>query len=208
MKTVFFDFDKTLTKIDTLIIFAIYVFIKTHKIHKLIAIIYAFILFRLKIIKSHVFKQFYAKLVFGKLTSRKISNFSNQFLKKYFYLIRLDESIKILKKNLALGNKVYIVSSNFDLFLFPLICQWQISGIIATQIETINGFITGNIKGIPCNGMEKLKRVLEKFDIITVKQADAYGDSEGDYDLLKFVKNGYLVKSQKFFSNYYFDKFK
>lgn len=208
MKVVFFDFDKTLTKVDTLLLFAFFVSMKTKKVYKIILVLYIFVLFRIKIINNLSFKQLFAKILFLKMSSNLLLNYSNQFFKKYLNILKIDESFKILQKNMAIGNKGYIVSSNFDIFLTPLTDRWKVNGIIATELEVIDNIVTGNLKGLPCDGIEKLRRVLEKFDINTVKGADAYGDSKGDYDLLNFVENGYMVCSHKRWRDYYFTKFR
>ena len=208
MKVVFFDFDKTLTKVDTLLLFAFFVSIQTKKVYKIIFVFYVFVLFRIKIIKNLSFKQIFAKILFFKMSSNLLLYYSDQFFKKYLNILKLDESLKILQKNVAMGNKVYIVSSNFDIFLTPLTDRWKVNGIIATELEVIDNIVTGNLKGLPCDGVEKLRRVLEKIDIDSVKRADAYGDSKGDYDLLNFVKNGYWIRCHKRWCHYHFTEFR
>jgi phosphatidylglycerophosphatase C len=208
MKVLFFDFDKTLTKVDTLLLFAFFLSMQTKKIHKIIFVFYVFVLFRTKIIKNFCFKQIFAKILFSKMGSNLLLYYSDQFFKKYLNILKLDQSLKILQKNVAIGNKVYIVSSNFDIFLTPLTDRWKLNGIIATELEVIDNIVTGNLKSLPCDGLEKLRRVLQKIDIDSVKRADAYGDSKGDYDLLNFVENGYWVRRHKMWRHCHFAEFR
>jgi len=71
--------------------------------------------------------------------------------------------------------------------------QLKTDGVVATEVETLNGRYTGNLMGRACSGPEKLARVLERFELERVKQVVAYGDSDNDRALLQCVKTAIWV---------------
>lgn len=64
--------------------------------------------------------------------------------------------------------------------------------IISTELEVKCGKLTGKILGQNCYGIEKVKRLKEIIDISQFDYIYAYGDSKGDFELLKIADEGYM----------------
>jgi HAD superfamily phosphoserine phosphatase-like hydrolase len=56
--------------------------------------------------------------------------------------------------------------------------------LICTSLEEENGRFSGRYKGINCNGIEKVRRIRERFDVDSFDTVYAYGDTSGDRPML------------------------
>jgi phosphatidylglycerophosphatase C len=91
------------------------------------------------------------------------------------------------------GHKLVLVSSNFDLLIWP----WARDNgfqMIATKLEVIDEAITGKFSSENCYGLEKVRRFLEIFPNRPDYELYYYGDGRGDLEMLiladhKFKRN-------------------
>ena len=56
---------------------------------------------------------------------------------------------------------------------------------LATQMEVLDGSLTGRLQGKNCYGPEKVRRINEVVDKSDYDITFAYGDSRGDLEMLK-----------------------
>lgn len=64
--------------------------------------------------------------------------------------------------------------------------------LIASQLEIVDGKLTGKIKGKNCHGPEKVRRILEKYVVKEYDEIYAFGDTKGDLPML-------ALATQKFY---------
>lgn len=193
MSLVFFDFDKTLTKMDTVVPFGIFVAFRKKKYKEVLALVFITIQSRLGLITNQVFKEKFVKLLIADENEDEITRISGQFFNSFLdYLIKV-EVFSLLMKHKMNGDEVCLVSANFDFFLNPLQQKWGLSGIICTQTELVNKIFTGKILGKVCHGREKVVRTIAHYGEEAIRKAIAYGDSASDKHLLNIVKNGYYI---------------
>jgi HAD superfamily phosphoserine phosphatase-like hydrolase len=76
------------------------------------------------------------------------------------------------------------VSASADLWLKDWCTQEGIADLLATQLEVVNGVLTGNLASANCRGPEKVRRIQELLDIRDYERIFAYGDSSGDQEML------------------------
>ncbi len=193
MKTVLFDFDKTLTRRDTLRPVAHFLAKEFCNRVGLIYVYIALISFRLRLVSEIKMKEvFLSTFVRG----RKVNDVS-LVVKKFFSRkleILMNRSVfEALERHRKSGDKVFIVSANFDFLLEPLVELWGIDGVIATRTEKVNDVFTGRIIGYTCRGGEKVKRLKEIFAENDIANMVAFGDIE-DEEMLGVVEKGVLVK--------------
>ena len=70
-------------------------------------------------------------------------------------------------------------------------CLKQGIETICSILETKNGIITGKLGRGDCNGIEKAKRIREKFELEEYDKVIAYGDSSGDKEMLDLADIAY-----------------
>ena len=66
--------------------------------------------------------------------------------------------------------------------------------MIATEVADENRRLTGKFSGENCYGREKLARFLMKFPERGDYQLYAYGDSQGDKEMLQFADYAYYKR--------------
>jgi phosphatidylglycerophosphatase C len=81
------------------------------------------------------------------------------------------------------GHSIFIVSASIRHWIEP----WATTegmGTIATEIEVMDGIVTGRFATPNCRGEEKITRILEEVSLPDFKQIYAYGDTPHDQPML------------------------
>ena len=89
------------------------------------------------------------------------------------------------------GDVVVIVSGAFDVYLSPWCVQHQLH-LICSQLEVVDGTLTGRYRGEQCVNAEKSRRVREKYDLEKFLKVYAYGDTKEDMDMLNLATERYF----------------
>jgi len=88
------------------------------------------------------------------------------------------------------GFEVVIVSASAENW----IKQWAGENgirLIATQLQTVDGRITGKIEGINCNQAEKTVRIKAAYSLSDYQDIYCYGDSSGDKQMLALATKSF-----------------
>jgi len=191
---VFFDFDGTLTRRDTILPFGFFLArTKGSKYLRMVYLVLLVILLKLRLLSNHKFKEKFCSVFLRGQSENEIEGLSRVFADRYLDGILNRPVVEALREHQQKGDEVYLVSSNFAFLLRPLQQSWALSGVIATDPEISAGRLTGRISGRACDGREKLSRVFALFGRECVREATAYGDSRGDRHLLAAVKRAVWV---------------
>lgn len=81
------------------------------------------------------------------------------------------------------GDTVAVVSGSFDVYLAPW-CREHGIETLCSQLEVVDGTLTGRYAGAQCVGEEKARRVRARFDLSAFGAVHAYGDTPEDAALL------------------------
>ena len=189
MKKVYaFDFDGTLTTKDTLIEFIRYA--KGSMALGLGFMRYAHLLVLMKIglypnykAKQKVFAHF-----FKDTTLDDFNALCKAFAASSSHLLR-PNAIEAIKHAIKEGSEVLIVSASIDNWVQPFFPQVKVVG---TQIEVIDGKLTGRFLSKNCYGQEKVNRILSLYPNRHDYHLTAYGDSRGDKEMLAFADESYF----------------
>jgi phosphatidylglycerophosphatase C len=194
MSLAFFDFDGTLTTEDTILPLGLY--LTQMKSRRYVAAAGLFVLMALlkgRVISNDRFKRLFCELLLKGETSDSVDRLCRSFAAQYVQRILNEQIVKRLREHCRAGDEVYIVTSNFGFVLHALAQHLPADGVIATEPDVESGRYTGRLRGVTCDGAEKLTRVVARFGPDRVRQAAAYGDSRGDRPLLEFVKTAVWV---------------
>jgi phosphatidylglycerophosphatase C len=85
------------------------------------------------------------------------------------------------------GHVVILVSASLGAYLHPLGDLLEVDAVLCTEMEEIDGVLTGRLVGKNCRGQEKVSRVQKWREEAGIDVQDlvyAYGDSSGDKQLL------------------------
>ena len=86
------------------------------------------------------------------------------------------------------GHVVILVSASLGAYLHPLGDLLEVDAVLCTELEEVDGRLTGKLVGQNCRGKEKASRVqkwCQDSGIATEDLVYAYGDSSGDTELLE-----------------------
>ena len=189
MKKIYaFDFDGTLTTKDTLIEFIRYA--KGSMALGLGFMRYAHLLVLMKIglypnykAKQKVFAHF-----FKDTTLDDFNALCQAFGASSSHLLR-PNAIEAINHAIKEGSEVLIVSASIDNWVQPFFPQVKVVG---TQIEVIDGKLTGRFLSKNCYGQEKVNRILSLYPNRQDYHLSAYGDSRGDKEMLAFADESHF----------------
>jgi HAD superfamily hydrolase (TIGR01490 family) len=133
--------------------------------------------------------------VFENLPVSKMEHFLSEFCAAVIVPRLRNEAVAEIGKQQAAGKKVILVSSSLS-FLVQLISKHVgADGWVATELENLNGKLTGRISGRAVYSKEKFSALQQYADIkFGVWQLyAAYGDHSSDKWLLECAKNSIAV---------------
>lgn len=151
--------------------------------------------------KEMVFTHF-----FKGISHSRFLQLCEDFARKHADSIRNSPAVDILRQHLVNGDKVYVVSASIEEWVRPFLPLWagQDAGSITflcTKAETdTDGTLTGRFLTKNCYGPEKVSRLLEAEPDRQSYYLYAYGDSNGDSEMLAFADKGTNIKKQKLIS--------
>jgi len=183
-----FDFDGTMTKHDSLYDFFKYsagsletYFIFLQHLPKFIG--FGLKIFSRKDLKESLFKSFFKGMSIADLRL-KGEDFANNVIPK----LLKKESIAKLKWHQEQGHRCILVSANMDVYLDYFTKNNQFDDCLCTKAAfDEKGLVTGYIQGKNCRGEEKVHRLTELLGSKENYTLYAYGDSDGDKELLELA---------------------
>lgn len=185
-RLVLFDFDGTITTKDTLIEFLTFYKGKARLLAGLTMLSPMLALYALRLIPNWKAKQYLLKHFIGgaKLDEFNVVcyDFSTRIIPK---LIR-PKALHVLKEYVRDHATVIVVSASAENWVGPW-CEKVGVSYLATQLDVVNGVVTGNICGKNCYGPEKVNRIKKQLNISEFDEVIAYGDSSGDKEMLEIA---------------------
>lgn len=187
-----FDFDGTLTRRDTMFLFLLFVVRWRVFIRHLIMLIptlvgYGLGFIRNDIAKERVFVRFLSGMNVGVLQDR-----ANQFATEGLPQLLRSEAMQRLAWHKQQGHHCVVISASLEIYLLPWAIGSGFDDVLATQLETLHGTsVTGKLSGQNCFGIEKVKRLEKLLGNRECYTLYAYGDSNGDKELLAYADYPY-----------------
>ena len=189
MKKIYaFDFDGTLTTKDTLIEFIRYAKGSMDLGLGFLRYAHLLVLMKLGLYPNYKAKQKVFAYFFKDTTLDDFNALCKEFAASSRHLLRPNaiEAINLATKE---GSEVLIVSASIDNWVQPFFPQVKVVG---TQIEVIDGKLTGLFLSKNCYGQEKVNRILSLYPNRQDYHLTAYGDSRGDREMLAFADESYF----------------
>ena len=188
MKKIYaFDFDGTLTTKDSLLAFIR--FAKGNFSFVLGFLRYSPLLILMKLglypnykAKQKVFAHFFKGMAIGDFDA-----LCQRFANDYRGLLR-PEGVNAIEQAQKEGAEVLIVSASIDNWVQPFFPTVRVVG---TQIEVMEGRLTGRFLTKNCYGQEKVERILALYPQRETYELTAFGDSRGDKELLAFANEAH-----------------
>jgi phosphatidylglycerophosphatase C len=179
-----FDFDGTITTRDTLPAFIRFAVSFGHLIAGSLSMVPFLVLFKLKVIPNYKAKERLFKTFFAGITLDRFNMLSEKFIPTIEKLVN-PAALEKLKWHQEMGHEVIIISASAENWIRPWAIKNGINTVLATKLQVIDHMtITGNFLTKNCHGTEKVTRLLEQYPERQNYILYAYGDSNGDRELL------------------------
>lgn len=185
----FFDFDKTLTKTDTLTGFTKY--LMGQKFWWSMTLFMPILLaYKLGIIKQDRAKRLYLHFFIKKYSEKQLIKTGKAYSEEILDSILNANIFERLQWHKTQGHSIYVVTASLKYWIEPW-CKKNNVNLFCTDIEMLNGRVTGNILGNNCFGEEKAKRIKALIKSDQSVSIYAYGDSIGDYPMLSLADHAF-----------------
>jgi HAD superfamily hydrolase (TIGR01490 family) len=192
MKQLFaFDFDGTLTTRDTLIAFIRYTCGTPRFLFGFLLHAPLLVLMKLRLYSNGKAKQRLFSWFFRGMPIETFDALCQSFASTHRHLLR-PETVRLLQQALSEGSEVLVVSASIDNWVQPF---FPAVTVLGTQIEVIDGRLSGRFLTPNCYGQEKVRRILALHPDRSAYRLTAYGDSRGDRELLAFADEAHLISS-------------
>lgn len=184
-----FDFDGTLTTRDTLIEFIRYACGTARFLLGFLLYSPLLVMMKLRLYSNGKAKQKVFAHFFKGMTIEAFDTLCQDFASTHRHLLRL-EVVSQLELALSEGAEVLIVSASIDNWVQPFFPKVKVLG---TQIEVIDGRLTGRFLTPNCYGQEKVRRILTLHPDRSAYHLTAFGDSRGDREMLAFADDAHMI---------------
>jgi phosphatidylglycerophosphatase C len=181
----FLDFDNTITRRDSFVDFLLFAVGIRGLIFSFYFLIPVLGKFFLHIITNEKAKEKVLSFFFKGMTEEELFKTGTEYGTKMLPRIIKKDAVNRIRWHKRQGHHVVVISASFDFWLKEW-CGSEGVDLICSRMEIENGRVSGKIDGKNCYGGEKVKRIRERFDIENA-YIYAYGDSKGDYEMLKLA---------------------
>ncbi len=125
------------------------------------------------------------------LSSEERAKLHKEFMREAVEPMMLEKAHALVDHHKSAGDICVIITATNEFITAPIAEQFQVSQLLATDLEVEGGCFTGNISGIPCyqsGKVTKLDQWLQsQKDELNVEESIFYSDSINDLDLMNYV---------------------
>lgn len=185
-----FDFDGTLTRIDTMFDFVREVQGSATLWFGLLALSPWLAAHRFGLVSAQDAKVMFLRWFLGGLSADQLHAHGRAYAGRIETLLR-PEAVARLEWHRAQGHQIAIVSASADVWLRAWAEQRGVL-LLCTEVAYDNGVFRGGLATPNCNGPEKERRVRAHFDLGRHSPVYAYGDSKGDTEMLSLADHSWF----------------
>ena len=181
-----FDFDGTLTTLDTLPAFISHAVGRWRMLVGFGLYLPLIVLMKLHLYPNGRTKERLFAHFFKGMSLEMFDAHCRSFAKNSAHILR-PLGMKAVEEACESGEKVMVVSASIENWVQPFFQHLPQVQVIGTQIAVENGVLTGRFASPNCHGAEKMSRVEHLFVPRKNFFITAYGDSQGDKQMLAYA---------------------
>ncbi|WP_082356598.1 HAD-IB family hydrolase [Pseudomonas nunensis] len=185
-----FDFDGTLTRHDSFVPFLKYAFGKLEFAKRLRLLAGPGVRYLTRRLSRDELK---ARLIAAFLTDAKeewVRHKAAEFCGLYWTRLMRPAGLASVAAERQAGSEVTLCSASPALVLKPFADRLNIK-LIATELEVVDGRLTGRISGDNCRCEAKVRRLEAVYGDLTQYRLRAWGDTRGDHELLAAAQDAH-----------------
>jgi len=186
-----FDFDGTITVADTFTPF-IYFAVDPARL-RLGKVLLAPIIaaYKLKLIRASLARASIVKLGFWGKEEVAVRQLGSTYSREKVRAVVRPKALERLLWHQARGDTVVIVSASLEVYLSDW-CDQLGFDLIATQLESRSGLLTGRYLHGDCTRSEKARRICQRYDLKSYQVVYAYGDTKDEEAMLALAHKKYF----------------
>ena len=183
-----FDFDGTVADRDTLVPFLVLAFGRRRVAATFAALAFTGLGYLLRLLTIDEFKRRVLRRLVAGVPAERLRALGPAHARAVTPWLRPGAQQRI-EWHRTQGHLLVLVSSTLDLYLVPVAAQLGFDHLLCSRLEVqrdgegVERF-TGQLEGSDCTGAEKLRRLTALLGDLGSVELHAYGDSEGDRELL------------------------
>jgi phosphatidylglycerophosphatase C len=128
----------------------------------------------------------------GAMTRRKLEDAAHQYVAQRLpKLIRPEMAVRV-QEHKRRGHQLVLVSASPALYLKVWATAAGFDAVLATELEFHDDRFSGHLASPNCWGPEKVRRLQQWFDGDQPRVLYAYGDSQGDREMLALADHAWL----------------
>lgn len=185
-----FDFDGTITSTDTWTPFMRFAVPRGRLLAGRAVLAPVVVAYRLGAISASRGRQIAARVAFQGVPAEVVRRVGAEYAARMLPLTVRPSALERIEAHRSRGDDVVIVSAALDVYLEPW-CETHRLDCICSTLEEHGGRLTGRYAGRDCAGPEKVRRVLERYDLSRYRRVHAYGDSRDDREMLELAHTKY-----------------
>ena len=186
MRVSLFDFDGTLTTLDTLPAFIAHAVGRWRMLVGFGLYLPLIVLMKLRLYANGRTKERLFAHFFKGMSLEMFDAHCQSFATNNAHILR-PQGMKTVEEACQRGESVLVVSASITNWVLPFFRQLPQVQVIGTQIAVQNGTLTGRFASPNCHGAEKVRRVENLFTPREQYYITAYGDSQGDKEMLVYA---------------------
>ncbi len=190
MTLALFDFDGTITTKDSLEGFILFAHGAQRYYLGLLYLAPMLLLYKLNIIPNHRAKEILLSHFFKGVSKKELECLGEAYACQELKSIIRPKALDALQEHQRRGDEVAIVSASIKCWLEPWCRQHRIT-LLSTELAFENTRFNGRFRTKNCYGIEKVNRVTEHYNLNNFDTIYAYGDSEGDTELLALATHAF-----------------
>lgn len=185
-----FDFDGTITTHDSLIKFIRYSVGDIKTVWGMIMLSPMLLTYKFKLIPNYKAKEKMLSYFFRGMNQEYFQEVASAYSLKNIEIILRPKAMEKILWHKEQGHTIVVVSASIECWLKPW-CNQNGLELISTKLEMKDNFLTGKLLSRNCYGIEKVNRIKEEYNLNEYEYIYAYGDSEGDKELLELANESF-----------------
>ena len=145
---------------------------------------------KLKIANTERVKKSFISSVLKGESQEKIQQKAQQFFNENYPKIIRENTLEFIQNIDRENTESYIVTASLDIWVQPFATHLGMH-LIATEARFEGGVYSGNFKTKNCTSEEKVKRIKKAIEDKKFDKIIAFGDSEGDREMLEWADESY-----------------
>lgn len=180
-----FDFDGTISYRDTLSSFLLFSVGFRRYLLNMLTLLPLFVAYLTGFRSRQQTKEKVLRRFFDRMPLLRLRELGEQFALQRLHGHIRPEALERIAWHRERGDRCILISATLEIYLDPWAKAQGFEATLASILESDEkGFFTGRLLGLNCRNQEKVRRLEEYAGPITSYTLYAYGDSDGDRELL------------------------